>query len=938
MYMRDDGVLISTGLLTPDPSQTASLMLGASSADSTEDLANFMYQIIRHSDDPSAQMANTWMPLVDPTMAPMLGGLSMNTFNVYIASAFQDLLTLNARRAMPAGMLHPYELIIRGMNNDPALIVGEYGLRAVGMDDVGNLSSYTAPVRVDIVPPDPDQAIITKIVLADCNRDGDMNDPFEMGSLNAMMSYFDDAHADMRQMTIFANTLSVKLTVEIPNRTPHALTGLVVQYKTAHGVGKWQDITALDAPGEVVWNIDNFESLFDGGAPDHKIYVRAVASNALTITDPNPAMPSIALDSGICPVEPDHVAVDVVANTINAESGLPRGIVTVNAYAAGRTIPEIASVRFELEQSDGTRMPIGEATESEMLAEVPSDALAAILGNLALTIVDGANTAAQSVSYRKWSVDYNTAALLDSLEDLYVVHVVATGDDGSVWPKKGGRGNFLLHNGPVQVGTMITAVADDYGAIAADENGLHQLGGILSADHAAPNGIFTIDPAAPDWRVAGVKLVAHLRNADGSPGEAVEIGMLESTEPVAMVETTYTSSDKIFVITLPDLGILGVGGDYVFQALAFDPKTEPDVEVADPEHDTAVNVDNYTPPPLITIDGRGEGMSRADFMAAHPVGYRIAQSDDNMFPFSMNAPGVLMGDISVQIDGGTLAADLVTIDGMRHDFSLVVSTSTTDEGDHPASGTVTKRNGSVAFDLVNLAIDRIPPVITVLAPMEDSEVSALPTIHAIYNDGDGYGIAMASDDPLDVAANVEIQITRLTPPDEAGIPVNQDELEDTDDSVVYSRDDQLAGGAYRTDVSVTDRWGNRSSGSMEFTVVGTLPSVTILSPMTDSVSDDGMPLISAAITGIGALDVVAMIDGEAIDAAVEGNQLQYTPEAPLAEGQHTVTIQVTDPDGKMAEASVTFSVEFDHSPPVISQVSPLGTGFGPTVTLSVHRY
>ena len=924
MYMRDDGVLISTGLLTPDPSQTASLMLGASSADSTEDLANFMYQIIRHSDDPSAQMANAWMPLVDPTMAPMLGGLSMNTFNVFVASAFQDLLTLNARSGMPAGMLHPYELIIRGMNNDPALIVGEYGLRAVGMDDVGNLSSYTAPVRVDIVPPDPDQAIIANIELGDCNRDGDLEDPFENGPPSA-------------DSTIFANTLSVKLTVEIPNRTVHPLTGIVVQYKTAHGVGAWQDIVTLDAPGEVVWNIDNFESLFDGGAPDHKIYVRAVATNALTITDPNPAMPSIALDSGICPVEPDHVAVDVAANTVNAESGLPRGIVTLNAYAAGRTIPEIASVRFELEQSDGTRMPIGEATESEMLAEVPSDALAAILGNLALTIVDGANTAAQSVSYRKWSVDYNTAALLDSLEDPYVVHVVATGDDGSVWPEKGGRGNFLLHNGPVEVGTMITAVADDYGAIAADENGLHQLGGILSADHAAPNGIFTIDPAAPDWRVAGINLIVHMRNADGSKGDAVDVGevTVEETVSVDMADMTKTSSNKMFTVTITDLGVLGVGGDYVLQALAYDSKAEPDVEAEDASFGTAANVDNYTPPPMITIDGRGEGMSLADFMAAHPVGYRIAQSDDNMFPFSVNAPGVLMGDISVQIDGGTLADGMVTIDGTRHDFSIVASTAATDEGDHPASGTVTKRNGSVAFDLVNLAIDRIPPVITVLAPLDDSEVSALPTIHAIYNDGDGYGIAVASDDPLDVAANVEVQINRLTPPDEAGIPVNQDELEDTDDSVVYSRDEQLAGGAYRTDVSVTDRWGNRSSGSMEFTVVGTLPSVTILSPMTDSVSDDGMPLISAAITGIGALDVVAMIDGEAIDAAVEGNQLQYTPEAPLAEGQHTVTIQVTDPDGKMAEASVTFSVEFDHSPPVISQVSPLGTGFGPTVTLSV---
>ena len=306
-----------------------------------------------------------------------------------------------------------------------------------------------------------------------------------------------------------------------------------------------------------------------------------------------------------------------------------------------------------------------------------------------------------------------------------------------------------------------------------------------------------------------------------------------------------------------------------------------------------------------------------------------------MFPFSMNAPGVLMGDISVQIDGGTLADGLVTVDGMRHDFSIVASTSTTAEGDHPASGMVTKRNGSVGFDLVNLAIDRIPPVITVLSPTEDHEVSALPTIHSIYNDGEGYGIAVAPTDPLDVAANVEIQITRLTPPDESAIPVNQDELEDTDDSVVYSRDELLAGGAYRTDLSVTDRWGNRSSGSAEFTVVGTPPSVTILSPMADSVSDDGMPLISAAITGIGDLDVVFMIDGKMIDGAVEGNQLNYTPESPLAEGEHTVTIQVTDPDGKMADASVNFSVEFDHSPPVVTQVSPLGVVWGTNTTLSV---
>ena len=148
MYMRDDGVLIATGLITPDPNQMASLLLSAGSADSTEDLATFMYQIIRHSDDPSAQMTNAWVPLFNPAIAPEIGALSINTFNFYVARMINDLLTLNARSGLPVDMLRPHELIIRGPNNGPALIVGEYGLRAVGMDDVGNLSSlYRANPR-----------------------------------------------------------------------------------------------------------------------------------------------------------------------------------------------------------------------------------------------------------------------------------------------------------------------------------------------------------------------------------------------------------------------------------------------------------------------------------------------------------------------------------------------------------------------------------------------------------------------------------------------------------------------------------------------------------------------------------------------------------------------------------------------------------------------
>ena len=928
MYTRDDGVIIATGLITPDPNQMASLMLNASSMDSTDDLGDFMFQIIRHSDDPASQMANTWVPLLDPTIVPMIGGLSAETFDVFIASAFNDMLTLNARAGMPPGMLRSQEMMIRGMNNDPALIAGEYGLRAVGMDNVGNLSSFTMPVRVDIVPPDPDQAVVANIAIGDCNKDGDLEDPFE-------------SQAPM-ESTIFANTGNLTLTIDIPNRTPHPLTGIVVQYKTMHATAGWMDIATIDAAGDVEWNIGDFASLIDGGGDDSHIYVRAVATNALTITDPDPAMPMVKLDAGVCPVEPEHVAVNVVPAGTNEETGGYCGIITVHGYTAARTIPDLASVRFDLTLPDGSTMTIGEAAESEVLSELLSADLLVVLDNLIGIIThDGMGTSAPEATYRKWSITFNTASLLDSLDAPYVVSATMIGADGMEYaPIAGGTDDFLLHNGEVEVGTTITAVADAYGALEMTDGGFFQLGGITAEGYDTPVAILTVDPAAPDWRVAGINLLVNMRNDDGSKGDAVDVGEVTVEEAVSvdMADMTKTSSDKIYTVTITDLSGLGVGGDYVLQVLAHDSKAEPDVEAEDPAFGVAANVDNFTPPPMITIDGRGEGMSLADFMAAHPLGYRIAQSDDNMFPFSMNAPGVLMGDITVQIDGGTLAADLAPIDGMRHDFSIVANTSTTGEGDHPASVTVTKRNGSASFDLVNLAIDRIAPVITVLSPTEDDEVSALPTIHAIYNDGEGYGIAVASDDPLDVPANVEIQISRLNPPDESSVPVDQAQLDDADDEVVYSPDDALTGGAYRTDVSVTDKWGNRSSMSAEFTIAGTAPSVTILSPASDSVSDDGMPLISAVVTGSGALDVVTMIDGEAVDTQMDGKYLRYTPDPALEEGEHRVSIQATDADGKMGDAAVIFTVDYpepDMTPPVVTQVSPQGFVWGGDVTLSV---
>ena len=180
MYTREDGVLIATALVTPDPAASASLILNPSATGSLNDVTHVIPQIIKHSDDMAMQMANIWTNIPSGA-APRLEGLTGEDFAFFLQHVYNSLgmLTLNA----PGGssQLAPFEMMIRGANNEPKLIEGEYGLRAVARDNLYNLSSDSAPVRVNIVAPDPDQAMIANIEIGDCNKDGDLEDPYESG-------------------------------------------------------------------------------------------------------------------------------------------------------------------------------------------------------------------------------------------------------------------------------------------------------------------------------------------------------------------------------------------------------------------------------------------------------------------------------------------------------------------------------------------------------------------------------------------------------------------------------------------------------------------------------------------------------------------------------------------------------------------------------------
>ena len=91
------------------------------------------------------------------------------------------------------------------------LMIGDYGIRAMGIDTRFNVGAYAEPTRLRIVAPVYDKATVTAATIGDRNGDGVVDENYEIG-------------------TIYANTTEgVKLTGTI-DLTGHSVTSVLVQY------------------------------------------------------------------------------------------------------------------------------------------------------------------------------------------------------------------------------------------------------------------------------------------------------------------------------------------------------------------------------------------------------------------------------------------------------------------------------------------------------------------------------------------------------------------------------------------------------------------------------------------------------------------------------------------------------------------------------------
>ena len=138
--------------------------------------------------------------------------------------------------------------------------------------------------------------------------------------------------------------------------------------------------------------------------------------------------------------------------------------------------------------------------------------------------------------------------------------------------------------------------------------------------------------------------------------------------------------------------------------------------------------------------------------------------------------------------------------------------------------------------------------------------------------------------------------------------------------------DALGHGEHTVAVEVTDANGETAQTSAVFTVDIPGPIVMILSPASGQTYDHGGPVIRGEFSGMTDVEVTTFtVNGEDAEPEIsEDNQFTYTPDPVLGNGEHAVSVEVTDANDKTAQATVVFNVKLDSTAPIISEVSPSG--------------
>ena len=902
MYSPADGYYVATGPMPGAASLTVSATPGA-----TSEAAGYMYQFALLD---VAGNPGIWNPVITADLLPL---------------NLEKLLT-DPASVLPMTFVPPHQvdMLIRNSQDGPPLL-GTYGLRAVGIDSLLNMDSSRGPgVIVELVPPDPDIAVVSSV-----QADFDGN-----GAIEGL-----EMQSTAGDVVIFSDSM-VTLTVDVVERTRHPLTSIALEFQIPGG--NWQPIdmftgdqllpTKMGDQFMVTLPVPDIPVLPDRGG---HVMVRTVTTNKLNVV--NEQVFSAAYQRRTAP-EVSGIYTSITDR--HPDSGAPQGMITVSAFTQAMTAPNAAAVQLEVRRSaDADWMPLGSVPIAD--STVTSYVEIAIIEDLVNSILSGSPTAPISPLYRKWSLAVDSATLEDTILDdtpaasdaslddnPYVVRAVAVDMAGTPYPSADGiTDSISLDN---YSPTAINQVANEIGMVVPREDGSYYVSGLLH--ESVPDPMLTLTSrtgAHPSAFTGGIALAVN--DASGTAMEIPATGFIDSGN--------YTFKGVFNLSSIPN-------GTYTFMAAAHAADGSPEARIV--AMAITVEVGNFTPPdnfadPSVDIlsvtNTRGEANSPSEIDAMYPTGFPAI--DDKVTP-TLIVPNVSTGDLDVLIgDDGMSAAMMGALIIMEPDANnnivIMIDTSGLNEGMYGLVGTVTKPNGSVPFGLPSIQVDRTGPAIEIVSPLSRHQVTTLPTIQVAFTDMTGFDV---TETPMpvvisltrlvdDVAINVTESLIRITAAADGEVLARSGDI-------VYTHDDPVVGGAYRIEVTATDVLGNESIAEpVEFTVEGVQPTVTIASPLAGQIIDPRQPLIiTAALTGNGEITVTEFqVNGTDVEGTLEDNWLTHTMQPPLVGeagsmlqrgSDNTISVKIVDSEGRTAAGSATFAVSLDNTAPVISGPSPKG--------------
>lgn len=452
----------------------------------------------------------------------------------------------------------------------------------------------------------------------------------------------------------------------------------------------------------------------------------------------------------------------------------------------------------------------------------------------------------------------------------------------------------------------------------------------------ASNGTWTFTPST-DLTESTHQITVRATDAAGNLGPAspvftLTVDLTPPTAPTAIVLTDDTGAIR---------GTITAGTPTDASKPILAGTGEPGGTITIYDNGVAVGTTTVLPNGTwsVTPDGPlADGTHTITVVETDAAGNQSAASEPIIFTVDTTPP-LAPGDLVVSNDGGTITGtaepgSTVTI---REGDAILGTPVADSEGNFSLTLTPPKLNGEILTADATDAAGNTGPATSAAAP--DVTPPQAPVIVSVIDD------VLNTTGPVDQDGLTNDRAPTLNGTGEPGSTITIFNGSDIIGTVAvpssglwsFTPPSPLADGTYVLTATATDAAGNPSGQSNAWTIIvdGTAPAAPVITQVVDDVpertgsldlnetTNDSTPTLSG--TAEANATVTIRVDGVDIGTTVADGlgAWSFTPDTPIAEGQHTLTAVATDAAGNISGVSNSWGIIIDSvapDAPVITQV------------------